>query len=83
MLMLAKSEFRTLQQKIFETDTELNQIELQFYRAVNSKAVELEGITEDQEKELDHHQHLYEMQELARLEKRLKIFEKKKIALLQ
>jgi glucan-binding YG repeat protein len=56
---------------------------MQFYSAVNSKAVELAGLGEKDEKELDRHRHLFEMKELARLEKRLKIFEQKKIELLK
>lgn len=45
-------------------DTELNQIELEFYRRVNAHSVELEGISDQHEQEIDKHRHLFEMQEL-------------------
>ena len=79
----SKSQFLDLQRQILETDTQLNQIELQFYSAVNSKAIELEGISGGHEKEIDKHRHLFEILELSKLEKRLRQFEKSKIKLLQ
>ena len=44
--MKTKAEFARLEQQIHDTDAELNHMELRFYRAVNERAVELEGLSE-------------------------------------
>ena len=59
-----KSAFIALQQRIFETENELQKLEIKFYTIVSRKSVELEGINEDNEKQIENHRHLYEMQEI-------------------
>jgi hypothetical protein len=39
-----KAEFTEFQKRIYSADNELQKIETQFYRLINAKAVELEGI---------------------------------------
>lgn len=39
-----KSAFSALQQRIFETENELQKLEIKFYTIVSRKSVELEGI---------------------------------------
>lgn len=42
---------------------------------MNRKAVELESIKPSQERELERHQHLFEIEELSKLEKKLRKLE--------
>ena len=49
---------------------------------MNRKAVELEAIKPSQERELERHQHLYELEELSKMEKKLRKMESEKIRLL-
>jgi len=57
-----KKEFDDLKRKIDEKDQELIKLETDFYKRVSSKAVELEGIGPEEEKEIERHRHLFEMQ---------------------
>ena len=57
-----KKEFDDLKRKIDEKDQELIKLEDDFYKRVSSKAVELEGIGPEEEKEIERHRHLFEMQ---------------------
>lgn len=50
-----KSAFTELQQKILSTENELEKIELRFYDIVSRKAVELAGINEQNEEEIEQH----------------------------
>ena len=78
-----KSEFEELQRKITERTKELEVLEHDFYKRVSAMSVELEGIGPEQEEELERHRHLYEMQQLMELEKRMARVEKEKVRLLQ
>lgn len=63
-----KSSFTALQNKIFETENELERLESKFYTVVSRRAVELEGINDMDEEEIERHRQLFEMQEITRLE---------------
>ena len=78
-----KNEFEELQRKIMEKTKELEGLEEQFYSKVSSVSLELEGIGEKQEEELERHRHLYEMQQLQELDKRMSRVEQEKVRLLQ
>jgi predicted nucleic acid-binding Zn-ribbon protein len=78
-----KNEFEELQRKIMEKTQELEGLEEQFYGKVSSVSLELEGIGEKQEEELERHRHLYEMQQLQELDKRMSRVEAEKVRLLQ
>ena len=58
-------------------------LEEDFYKRVSSKALELEGIRPEQEKEIERHHHLYEMQKLMELNQRMSRIELEKIKLLK
>ena len=66
-----------------EKTKELEGLEEQFYSKVSSVSLELEGIGEKQEEELERHRHLYEMQQLQELDKRMSRVEQEKVRLLQ
>ena len=78
-----KKEFNDLKKKIEDKDKELQQLEKSFYDRVSSKAVELEGIGPEEEKEIERHRHLFEMQQLMELNKRMGRVEREKINLLK
>jgi len=63
-----KKGFTALQQKIFDTENELERLESKFYTVVSRRAVELEGVNEMGEEEIERHRQLFEMQEITRLE---------------
>jgi hypothetical protein len=48
-----KKEFTELQQRIFDNENELLHIEKRFYQIVTKRAVELEGVTNDEELEIE------------------------------
>jgi hypothetical protein len=50
-----KLAFTALQQKIFETENELERLELKFYMVVSRRAIELEGINDMTEEEIERH----------------------------
>jgi len=58
-------------------------MEKQFYDATTKKAIELEGIGENEDEEIDKHRHLYEMMQLQKLERKLRRIEQEKIKLLK
>ena len=48
-----KKEFTALQQKIFDTENQLERLESKFYTVVSRRAVELEGINDMTEEEIE------------------------------
>ena len=78
-----KKGFTALQQKIFDTENELERLESKFYTVVSRRAVELEGVNEMGEEEIERHRQLFEMQEITRLEQKMRYLELEKIRLLK
>jgi hypothetical protein len=50
---------------------------------VNSKSIELEGLTKDDEKQMEHHRHLSELRQLEEIEEKLRKLELEKLKLFQ
>lgn len=50
-----KTDFTALQQRIFETENELERIENRFYTIVSRRSIELEGINDMTEAEIERH----------------------------
>ena len=50
-----KQAFSALQKKIFETENELERLESKFYTIVSRRAIELEGINDMTEEEIERH----------------------------
>jgi hypothetical protein len=50
-----KTDFTALQQKIFDTENELERIEQRFYTIVSRRAIELEGINDQTQAEIEEH----------------------------
>ena len=63
-----KQTFSDFSRRILETENELSRHEIRFYSLVSSRSVELEGLTEENEQEIEQHKHMYEMLQLAKLE---------------
>ena len=59
-----KQTFSDLERKIQETENELSKHEIRFYSLVSSRSVELEGLNEDHEHQIEQHKHMYEMLQL-------------------
>ena len=78
-----KADFEELKRKIEDKENEILKLEGEFYKRTSAKAMELEGINNELDNEIDRHKHLYEMKMLAKLEARLRRVEAEKIALLQ
>lgn len=78
-----KAEFADLQAKLNSKDKLLAELEAKYYKGINTKALELEGITEDQDREIERHRHLYEMKRLEELRRRIDRVEQEKIDLLR
>ena len=78
-----KADFEELKRKIEDKENEILRLEGEFYKRTSAKAMELEGINNELDEEIDRHKHLYEMKMLAKLEARLRRVEAEKIALLQ
>lgn len=78
-----KQQFEELRAKINNKTWEINHLTEEFYKRVSSTSIELEGIGPEQEAEIERHRHLYEMQQLMGLEKRLRKAEEEKIKLLK
>jgi hypothetical protein len=71
----AKQHFEENRRRIEAIDKELEELEKQFYDATTKKAIELEGIGETEDEEIDKHRHLYEMMQLQKLERKLRRIE--------
>ena len=56
-----REEFDELKRKIEDRSNEMDGLEAEYYKRVASVALELEGIDEDAEKQIEHHRHLYEL----------------------
>ena len=63
-----KKGFTALQQKIFDTENELERLESKFYTVVSRRAVELEGVNEMGEEEIERHRQLLEKIRLLKQE---------------
>lgn len=58
-------------------------LEDEFNRIASSKAIELEGVTKEHEREMEHHRHLFELKHLSDLEEKLRKMELEKLKLMQ
>lgn len=78
-----KEDFDDLHVKIMALTEQIKGLEQDFYRSANAKAIELEGIGKNEEKQMERHRHLYEIKQLVDLEQRLRRMEFEKIRLIQ
>ena len=57
-----REEFDDLKRKIEDRTNELDGLEAEYYKRVSTVALELEGIDDAAEKEIERHRHLYELE---------------------
>jgi len=56
-----KEDFDDLHVKIMAITDQIKGLENEFFQRVSSQSIELEGLTRDDEREMEHHRHLYEL----------------------
>ena len=57
-----REEFDELKRKIDEKTKELETMEEEYYQRTSAVSMELEGVGPEQEKNIERHRHLYEME---------------------
>ena len=80
--IVPREDFYDDNERMKEITNEISDLTDKFFKGVNNRAVELEGIGKDEEAEIERHRHLYEIRRLEELEKKLFRLEVEKIKLI-